>query len=291
MAGADKEFPLWTTTSLARAFGVGVSSIKRWTDEGALKSVKTVGGHRRYHLDDIHDFAHRQGLPTAGLPSLPLDEPETLPEDPEALGLRLRDAARAGRSEEVRSLLARGFLDAVDRPGFLDDVLGEVLTQIGELWARREWGVEEEHRASYAIADAVDRLRPSQPPKGPLATLACPPGELHDLPLRLARVILEWTGWRTDYLGADVPWSAMRDALERQSPAMLLFTARNGERFDSTDFVELTSHCGRLGIAVGVGGSWARGGARKDRDYNRFRTLRGFEKWLRSLPEVAHRCE
>src|ERR1043166_9611056 len=43
---------LWTSAEVARAFRVGVSSIKRWTDEGELESVRTPGGHRRYSLPD-----------------------------------------------------------------------------------------------------------------------------------------------------------------------------------------------------------------------------------------------
>ena len=31
-----------------------------------------------------------------------------------------------------------------------------------------------------------------------------------------------------------------------------------------------------------TGGSWARGGQSVERGYYRFRSLRGFEKWLRS---------
>ena len=36
-----------TTTSAARMAGVGVSSIKRWADDGKLRTVRTPGGHRR----------------------------------------------------------------------------------------------------------------------------------------------------------------------------------------------------------------------------------------------------
>ena len=64
---------LWSSAEAARAFRVGVSSIKRWTDDGELESVRTVGGHRRYTLLALHRFANIRKLPADLLP--PLDEP------------------------------------------------------------------------------------------------------------------------------------------------------------------------------------------------------------------------
>ena len=40
---------------------------------------------------------------------------------------------------------------------------------------------------------------------GPRAIVACPPGELHDLPLLVFGIVLNRSGWRVDYFGASTP--------------------------------------------------------------------------------------
>jgi methanogenic corrinoid protein MtbC1 len=111
------------------------------------------------------------------------------------------------------------------RATFLDRVVGEALREIGFRWERGDLTVDEEHRASHLVIESIDRLRPDTP-EGPVALLACPPDELHDLPLRLVRLVLEWAGWRTEFIGAGLPWRAAHHAVEK-CPDMIAFSARS----------------------------------------------------------------
>ncbi|MEO6025381.1 MAG: helix-turn-helix domain-containing protein, partial [Candidatus Binatia bacterium] len=45
-----------STRSLAHALGVSESSIKRWVDDGTIRSARTVGGHRRIPRVDAIRF-------------------------------------------------------------------------------------------------------------------------------------------------------------------------------------------------------------------------------------------
>jgi excisionase family DNA binding protein len=49
----DKYF---STTDLSKMLNVGKSSIKRWTEAGSLKCIKTPGGHRKFRTEDIVEF-------------------------------------------------------------------------------------------------------------------------------------------------------------------------------------------------------------------------------------------
>jgi methanogenic corrinoid protein MtbC1 len=271
---------LWTSAEAARAFRVGVSSIKRWTDEGELESIRTPGGHRRYTPKSLHHFAAIRGLSTDLLPPAP-DVGDVEPLLP--AGLTLYDALAKGDEAAVRKLVTPRVDSLPKRAAFLDRVVGDSLREIGSRWERAELGVDEEHRASQIMIDAVDRLRPPLAHTGRLALLACPPDELHDLPLRLVRLVLEWSGWRTELLGASLPWSAARAAIERSRPAMIAFSARSTDPFQYTDFDRLVAHCTSNGTRVVIGGQWARGGTGGVESYLRFRTLRGFERWLRTI--------
>jgi excisionase family DNA binding protein len=274
---------LLTSTEVARSLGTGVSSIKRWTNEGKLESIRTAGGHRRYSLDAVHRFAKGRGLPTDGLPRLDdAPAPRTDTADPAEIRAALLDALHSGDGREAAGLIGWNVTRTADPSSFLDRVVGESMRLIGEGWARGSWSVDEEHRASHIVADVLDRLRgDARSGRGRLALLASPPGELHDLPLRMVRLVLEWNGWATDYYGADVPWSALEHAVARGRAAILALTARSSAPFESDEFRNLVRECQARGTRVVAGGEWARGGGRRALGYARIRTLRGFEAWLR----------
>ena len=215
---------LLTSRQVAQQLGVGVSSVKRWADEGKLEFVVTPGGHRRFR--------------STAAPA----------------------AAPAGRSSAA-AIESGGHDAAVQRLITLSDRL----RQIGEQWACGEITVADEHRESHAIAESLDRIRtPNQ--SGPLCILACPPGELHELPLRMVRLVLEWRGWRTELLGASTPWDALQEMVQRMKPDLVALSAR--ERFHIP--VEIDAQ-------VVVGGSWARG---PGKGVLRFRSVRAFDRWL-----------
>lgn len=273
---------LWTSAEVAHAFRVGVSSIKRWTDEGELESVRTPGGHRRYTLPAIYRFASIRKMSTDQLP--PLEQAELFDRLPPPAEMTLYEALLNRDEEAVRRLVTPSVDTLVQRASFLDRVVGDAMREIGYRWERGELGVDEEHRASHMIAEAVDRLRPRPQRSQNVALLACPPGEWHDLPLRLVRLVLEWSGWRTEFLGAQLPWQSACAAIERVKPAIVAYSSRNSEPYQQHEFKEMLPFCSDRGTMLITGGEWARGGTATEKRYLRFRTLRGFEKWLRTFP-------
>ena len=269
---------LWTSADAARALRVGVSSIKRWTDGGELESVKTPGGHRRYTSGALRRFAALRGLPTAGLPQQD-DVAVPAPAD-----VTLFEALARGDEAAVRQLVQPRLRETARRAAFLDRVVGDALREIGYRWERGELTVDQEHRASHLIAEAVNGLRPPAVEGTNLALLACPPEEQHELPLYLVRLVFEWSGWKTQLLGAGLPWDAAASAVLRSRPAILAYTSRHGEPYRYRGFSRLVDFCNRRGTRVIIGGGWARGGAGAEEGYVRFRSLRGFERWLRTYP-------
>jgi photoactive yellow protein len=51
---------LMTTRDVADLLGVGVSSVKRWTEQGDLPCVRTAGGHRRFESATVDRFRREQ---------------------------------------------------------------------------------------------------------------------------------------------------------------------------------------------------------------------------------------
>jgi excisionase family DNA binding protein len=268
---------LCTSAQAAHALRVGVSSIKRWTDEGELESLRTPGGHRRYTATALRKFACLRGLPTERLPPVAVEVPP--PAD-----VTLFEALANGDAAAVRLLVLPRVEGLARRAAFFDRVVGDALREIGYRWERSRLTVDEEHRASNIVREAIDAQRPAHRGLSQLAILACPPDEHHELPLHLVRLILEWSGWRTELLGASLPWEAATHAVSRNRPAIFAFSSRAGEAYQTRDFEQFLRHCKSRRTCAIVGGEWARGGLGRASGYFRFRTLRGFERWLRSFP-------
>lgn len=171
---------------------------------------------------------------------------------------------RRFRSAAMQSPLSNKRVKSGDSVAALQTI-SDRLHEIGEEWACGRITVAEEHRESHAIAESLDRMRtPNE--DGPLCILACPPGELHELPLRMVRLVLEWRGWRTDFLGASTPWDSLQHAVRTTKPDLVALSARSPIQIPVA-----------LNAQVVVGGSWARGPAK---GVLRFRTVRAFDRWL-----------
>ena len=55
----------YSTSELARMLNVDASTVKRWADSGKLQCYKTVGGHRRFSVKQLHEFVvdyHLEGI-------------------------------------------------------------------------------------------------------------------------------------------------------------------------------------------------------------------------------------
>lgn len=54
MKRQDRQFPeLLTLAETAAAFKVNTKTVVRWADKGRLKTVRTLGGHRRFYRDQV----------------------------------------------------------------------------------------------------------------------------------------------------------------------------------------------------------------------------------------------
>ncbi len=60
MAPPDTRSDLLTSGDVAQMFGVDVTTVGRWADEGRLPHFKTPGGNRRFRREDIERFIKDQ---------------------------------------------------------------------------------------------------------------------------------------------------------------------------------------------------------------------------------------
>ena len=53
--------PLLTPAEVASMFRVDPKTVTRWAQAGKLSAVRTLGGHRRFHEDEVRELL--QGVP------------------------------------------------------------------------------------------------------------------------------------------------------------------------------------------------------------------------------------
>jgi excisionase family DNA binding protein len=216
---------LLTTRELAEAIGASESSLRRWTNSGAIQTSRTVGGHRRIPLSAAIRFIRETGATVVR---------------PEVLGLADLTAnagadARAGGEEALYQALvagdgprARGQILALYLGGgslatLFDQTIAPAMHRVGELWTHDPRGILVEHRATDICIQAVNQVRQLLAPPRPdaLAAVGCAaPGDAYLLPSMMAAAVLADAGYRVTNLGADTPLDVLAAAAAEQKAAL-----------------------------------------------------------------------
>ena len=181
---------------------------------GLLRPTRSAGGLRLYSPDDLERVRLMQahldaGLAAAQAAALASREPDaersgtSPPRRPSATEL----AEALGRFDEPRAqAVLDGALAVATVDALLADVVLPYLHELGERWARGEASVAQEHFASSVLRGRLLGLaRGWGNGLGPLALLACLPGEQHEFGLIAFGLALRSRGWRVAYLGQRHP--------------------------------------------------------------------------------------
>ena len=153
---------------------------------------------------------------------------------------------------QIQQLYVRALLNGDDRAAFqiihqmvlarrpITDVYLNLITpalvQIGQLWCDGEIGVGLEKLASNLVLKQMDRLRGIHSSEGqrlPQRILvACVEGELHCIGARMVADLLDIEGWPVDFLGADVPTSALIETVKIRRPHLVALSVRTSNGLD-----------------------------------------------------------
>lgn len=138
----------------------------------------------------------------------------------------LLDAAVHLEGERMR----RTAQAVLEREGFdvlVADVLVPTLREIGDRWQSGHLSVLHEHHASKIVRSTVsDMRRRSVDAAAPCVVLACPPGELHDLPSHMFALMLIARGIRPIVLPANTPMAAVAQSVRSTRASASVITAR-----------------------------------------------------------------
>lgn len=244
---------------VARAIGVSESSLKRWCDQGLIKTVRTAGGHRKMVIAEVLRYVREQ--------EHKLVSPELLGLPPASkhatAGLRhgasrLADALLAGDELVARQIVFDLYLAKHSLCVIFDEVMAAAFRDIGDRWECHDADVYQERRACEIAMRVLFDLRRVQdvPEKKWLAIGGTFDGDLYSLPSGMAELVLRDCGFYATLLGISIPATSLVKAIEKTKPKLFWLSVshiREGLDF-VTEFTALSQACAAESTALVVGG-------------------------------------
>ncbi len=132
------------------------------------------------------------------------------------LALRYLETALAGDRRGAIELLLAAFGDGIDVLAAYR-VLQIAQSHVGDLWHARELAVSQEHFVTATTEAAMTLLALQAAPEAPsdhTVVVSPVPGNTHELGAKALAHRFEMAGWRTIYLGSELPAAELAGALE-----------------------------------------------------------------------------
>lgn len=250
-----------STAQAAQALRVGVSTVKRWVDEGLLPAHRTAGGHRKLLRSEVLALAREGKLGSVDLAPLLLDAPPAQGLTAESLVEPLHAAIAEGDAARVRDLLRRAYRSGMLLETVADQIVTPVLRQIGHDWESNQIDVWQEHRGtqlcSAALHEIFAEVSPRAEKERPLALGAGPEGDPYHLALLLAQMALVDAGWQVVNLGPNTPFDTLANAVRELQPRLVYISASHlpdADRF-LQQYKSFQRAVSQQGAAVAVGGT------------------------------------
>jgi DNA-binding transcriptional MerR regulator len=232
---------------LSRRTGVSPEALRAWERRYRLFSpARTEGGFRLYSSGDVARILAMKQLLAAGVAAgeaarrVVATGAISVASKPPADGFERRIAALRDALLSYDEPRAHAEIDAVlaefDSETLMRAVFLPLLREIGDLWEASQVSVAQEHFASNLIRRRLDGFaRRWDAGVGPVAVLACPPEEEHDIPLLMFGIALGNRGWRITYLGARTPVEDLLGIVSTVHPAVVVLASPRVEALEELE--------------------------------------------------------
>jgi DNA-binding transcriptional MerR regulator/methylmalonyl-CoA mutase cobalamin-binding subunit len=212
---------MYSIKAVSQATGLTVETLRAWERRyGIVVPNRDQTGRRVYRADDVLRLrrlreATERGHPIGRLAELSEESLAQLLNDvpdrrsratSSAFVERILEAAQQYRSAECEQALTLA-IAMMPPQRLVSDVLQPLLREVGERWHRGEFAISQERLVSTIVRrhvglmlDTYDRTARHQ-----AIVFATLPGERHELGLLMSAMICASRGFKTHYLGPDLP--------------------------------------------------------------------------------------
>jgi MerR family transcriptional regulator, light-induced transcriptional regulator len=240
--------PLYNLGAVLKETGLAADTLRAWERRyGTPMPRRTPGGHRLYSERDILLIKWLRARQAEGLTiSRAVEQWNALcaaGNDP----LEQRQASSGlspayGKLDALRDewLAACLRYDEVTAEEILNqayaqysvetvtaNLIERALHEAGEMWARGEASVQQEHFLSALTTRRLDALIAAAPApeQFPVVLLACAEGEQHALPMLFLNMLLRRRGRKVVFLGANVPISQITETAQAVDASLVVLSA------------------------------------------------------------------
>ncbi len=253
------KFPveLHSPKQVARALGVSESSMKRWCDDGLIRTTRTAGGHRKVQSSDAIQFARQQGL-TFVTPEIFGLPPAGVETDSETAATMLAEALLDGNDSLSRQLVLNLAFNKQPLASLFDNVIAQAFVEIGERWACRQADVYQERRGCETILRILSEISATLAPSSSTLS-ACggtATGNAYAIQTSMAEIVLRDCGYSARSLGTGIPFDSLVQAIRDLRPDLFWLSA--AYIADETAFLrgmrDLSATCTEVRSTLVIGG-------------------------------------
>lgn len=238
---------------------MGITTVKRWVDEGVLPAHKTAGGHRKLLYQDVLRLIRSRNLPHNDLSVFPevTDQKQVSVQE---LIDQISVAVFAGQQEQIAECLHRALESGLSFSQVADEIISPTMEKVGTGWEKGKISVMQEHRATQAVTASLfqleKKLERSLSSSIPTACGGAPETDPTALPSLMAKLLLLDEGWNAVNLGPHTPVEAYFSAMNELKPKLIWIAANHisdhNKLVDDTN--EICSEAASRGISVIYGG-------------------------------------
>jgi len=175
------------------------------------------------------------------------------------LALQYIQAVVAGNVTQAMQLI----LDAAERDISVSDAYLKVLLpaqqEVGRLWHINALTVSEEHLVSHTtqrLMAALAATATRAPDNGYTVVAGSVMGNSHDIGIRAIAYLMELDGWRTIYLGSDIPRDELPAALDGfEADVLMLSVALTSQIPETRKTIEEIRAQGKHPVKILIGGN------------------------------------
>jgi DNA-binding transcriptional MerR regulator/methylmalonyl-CoA mutase cobalamin-binding subunit len=266
---------MYSIKAVAQATGLTVETLRAWERRyGIVAPNRDASGRRVYRPEDVLRLrrlreATERGHPIGRLASLDEDALAALLSESadrrtraatNAFVERILESAQRFRSAECEQTLTLA-IAMLPPAQLVSDVLQPLLREVGDRWHRGEFAISQERLVSTVVRRHVGLMLDAYDRSARLAPIvfATLPGERHELGLLTSALMCASRGFKTHYLGPDLPPAEIARFAREVGAAAVALSVVWQDRVAEVPalLAELASHL-PAETAVWLGGSAAR---------------------------------
>ncbi len=221
--------PQYSPKQVAVALSASESSVKRWCDQGAIPTIRTVGGHRKITLEGLQDFLRRtdrslESPQALGLPSQQTRRGGSVPGGDDPDQRLFRNALASGDEDTCRRVVWKRVRSGELRSEVAGYLVTDAMHGFGQAWDCDQLDAYQERRGCDICIRLINELRGDLPPIADNAAVAiggAPEGDPYQLPTALVELSLREAGWNAVSLGSNLPTDSFLQAILDYQPQLV----------------------------------------------------------------------